>query len=243
MNYISLGFFCSVAMELEKYGLRKESSPFDWTISDFRGVISAIENNFEDYVDYDSLIQSKDNRAWYKNDKYNIWFYHDFDRYKSLEKQIGRVQEKYLRRIKRFYLTISQPTLFIRYIDTESDTNGQSELEYIEENLERIMALIKSFNAENDILFIANEGVYSQKIKIYNVKKDEGDTVARNPVSDSPLLSELFESFDSPDKQANIERYKAKQEKENSTFSFYKKKYERKLKKRLLKEYIHDKVC
>ena len=31
-----------VAGELEKYGLRNASSPFDWMISDFEGVISCI---------------------------------------------------------------------------------------------------------------------------------------------------------------------------------------------------------
>lgn len=38
MNYISLGYFCSIAMDLEKLGLRNESLPFDWVISDFEGV-------------------------------------------------------------------------------------------------------------------------------------------------------------------------------------------------------------
>ena len=46
MNYISLGYFCSVASELERYGLRGESYPFDWVISDFGGVVEAIQNNF-----------------------------------------------------------------------------------------------------------------------------------------------------------------------------------------------------
>lgn len=50
MHYISLGYFCSIAMELERLGLRSESSPFDWLISDFEGVIHAIENHFEDFL-------------------------------------------------------------------------------------------------------------------------------------------------------------------------------------------------
>ena len=36
-HFISLGYFCSVAMELERFGLRSESGPFDWVISDMRG--------------------------------------------------------------------------------------------------------------------------------------------------------------------------------------------------------------
>lgn len=36
-HVISLGFFCSVALELERKGLRDASYPFDWLISDFQG--------------------------------------------------------------------------------------------------------------------------------------------------------------------------------------------------------------
>ena len=43
MKYISLGYFCSIAIDLEKLGLRTESSPFDWVISDFEGVMLAIQ--------------------------------------------------------------------------------------------------------------------------------------------------------------------------------------------------------
>ena len=71
MNYISLGYFCSVASELEKLGLRTESSPFDWVISDFEGVLLAIQNNFSDYLNYSFLAQNKQNHSVYKNIKYN----------------------------------------------------------------------------------------------------------------------------------------------------------------------------
>lgn len=36
-NYISLGYFCGVAQDLEKLGLRNTSSPFDWCITDLGG--------------------------------------------------------------------------------------------------------------------------------------------------------------------------------------------------------------
>ena len=42
-NYISLGYFCEVAKDLEKLGLRNQSSPFDWVISYFPNVINAID--------------------------------------------------------------------------------------------------------------------------------------------------------------------------------------------------------
>lgn len=126
MNYISLGYFCSVASELEKLGLRTESSPFDWVISDFEGDINNIKNHFADYLDYIFLSQDKQNREIYKNIKYNICFFHDFNKYTSLKKQLPHVAEKYNRRIERFYKSITSPTLFIRYISDEEVINGVS---------------------------------------------------------------------------------------------------------------------
>ena len=57
-HFISLGYFCSVALELERIGLRSASSPFDWCISNYKGVMKAIENRFEDFLNYDYLSQS-----------------------------------------------------------------------------------------------------------------------------------------------------------------------------------------
>lgn len=34
-SVISLGYFCSVAIELEKMGIRNFSTPFDWLITDW----------------------------------------------------------------------------------------------------------------------------------------------------------------------------------------------------------------
>ena len=42
-NYISLGYFCEVAKDLERLGLRNQSSPFDWVISYFPKVIYATD--------------------------------------------------------------------------------------------------------------------------------------------------------------------------------------------------------
>ena len=75
INCISLGYFCSVALELERIGLRSASYPFDWTISDFEGVIDAIENNFIHFLDYEYLYQNKEIHSHYRNKKYRISFF------------------------------------------------------------------------------------------------------------------------------------------------------------------------
>ena len=210
-HYISLGYFCSVASDLECIGLRNESSPFDWIICDFEGVIKAIQNNFENFLDYEYLLQNRQNLACYLNTKYNVQFYHDFSPYIPLMEQLSFVKEKYCRRIKRFYESISEPTLFVRYISDEQLVNGSSkELLWIEEHYDEIIMLLKSFNEDNDILFIANEGLQSSKIEIYHVKKDENDVVNRKPIVSTPLLMELFDSFELANREENLLRYKKK---------------------------------
>lgn len=243
-HFISLGYFCSVALELERIGLRSTSSPFDWCISNYEGVIDAIENHFENFLNYDYLFQSDTVHGNYFNIKYKIWFFHDFDKYHSLEEQLPTVRDKYLRRIERFYENIKQPTLFVRYISDEvlNENNKSKELEWIERNHRHILSLLKSFNEDNDIIYIANDGVTSNVINIYNVEKDENDGVARRPLDKNTALNDFLMSFDYEQKQKNIDVFNKKRQKKNKiilkiymkTCSYFKAK--------ILHEYIHDKI-
>ena len=236
MKYISLGYFCSVAMDLEKMGLRSESSPFDWLISDFEGVIRAMENGFADFLNYDDLSQNKAYRTIYKNTRYTIDFYHDFDSLIPLADQLPQVESKYRRRIDRFYESIKEPTLFIRYISDEELVDGKSrELLWIEDNFDRIMGLIRSFNPENDILFMANTGVTSEKFHIYTVEKDKGDAVARSPLFKCSEVHGLLSTADFPDRAKNLERYR----KHHNPLHRYTTKIKALFKKYFLKEYVH----
>lgn len=242
MNYISLGYFCSIASELEKFGLRTESSPFDWVISDFEGVIMAIQEHFAYFVNYEYLSQNMQNRAVYMNTRYKVEFFHDFAEYTSLKKQLQKVQVKYGRRIDRFYKSITQPTLFIRYISDEETVNGVSkELLYIEKNYEQILALLRSFNTFNDILFIANEGVCSSTFAIYHVSKDNNDVVSRTPFCANPTLYRKFSDAEIENKQKNIARYLKKEKYKRSIFYRAKEKVIFNLKRMCLKEYFHEK--
>lgn len=52
-HFISLGFFCSVASELERYGLRSASGPFDWQSCDsFKERMDLINNRFEKFWEH-----------------------------------------------------------------------------------------------------------------------------------------------------------------------------------------------
>lgn len=240
-NYISLGYFCSPALDLERLGIRTASYPFDWLISDFKGVISAIETRFNGFLLYENLQQELSNRSIYTDAYYNFHFYHDFDKYIPLSKQITKVQEKYQRRIARFYNDIAEPTLFIRYISDETCHNEKSlELSYIEENITNILALLKSFNSSNDIIFIANSNVVSDKINIYHVNKDYEDVVARQPLTSNEELNSFFSDLEIPNKNKNIQRYNNKQKRKNSIIVKLKRKAISFFKRHFLREYNHS---
>lgn len=214
-NYISLGYFCSIAQDLERMGLRSTSSPFDWCISNFEGVIDAINRNFENYLDESNLFQSDTVPEHYFDKKYRIWFYHDFDKYHPLKKQLPQVQKKYGKRIRRFYEAIKSPTLFIRYISNEIESSeyGKSEeLVFIEKNYKMIETLLQSYNPNNKILYIANAEVKSDIVPIITVEKDINDTVCRKPLfSESRITAMLDGEYVSRDE--NIARYEKKQKK------------------------------
>ena len=241
-HFISLGYFCSVAMELERIGLRSSSSPFDWLISDFTGVINVISNHFKDFLDYDLLFQNHQYHQIYRNIKYDLTFFHDFDKYRPLQKQLPAVTIKYNQRIERFYRNIKEPTLFIRYIsDEKKDIFNQSvELLWIEDNIKYIKDLLQSFNPENDILFIANMSVISDKIKIYHVMQDENDTVARMPLEKNEELSNLLNGFEYKQRSQNLAYYEKKRQSENSFAAKTQSFITRGTKKVFLREYIHN---
>lgn len=243
-NYISLGYFCEVAQDLEKLGLRNQSSPFDWGISWFPSVIDAIDKEFDDFMAYDHLSQNVNRRERYHEDNYHFYFFHDFNKYKPLSYQYKKVKEKYDRRIKRFLSTIKSPTLFVRYISAEEldEYNKSLELIWIENNYEYIIKTLKRFNPENDIIFIGDETVKSNIIKIYMVPKDENDVVSRSPIFNNKELCPILSSVDFPGKEENIKRYLIKDKKRRSYFNRLNKAILHFLQKMLLREYKHTKT-
>ena len=204
-HFISLGSFCSVALDLEALGLRDASMPFDWNIDlRFEGVIDCIEKGFEHFLDGDELRQSEEAPEHYM-DRYDVQFFHDFNMWEPLADQLPAVQDKYERRIRHFYQVTAEPTLFFRYMDDRIlDADGTvHELRYIEENYDHIMAVLKGLNPENELVLIANEGVKSEKLKIYGVEKDKGDVVARVPREKNKELGALLDSLTIDNQEAN----------------------------------------
>lgn len=239
-HYISLGYFCEVAQDLEKLGLREFSSPFDWVISDFSCVMKAIENGFEDYLNCDNLLQNAACRCHYYESKYHFYSFHDFSPYISLEEQYQGVKEKYDRRINRFFKEIKSPTLFIRYISSEDvDNSGKSmELDWIEQNYQYIRDVLKKYNEDNDILFIGDETVISEAIKIYHVSRDKKEKVSKLPIYNNKELYPLLQSVDFPGREENQKRYRERRK----LFKRISKRARCCLQKIFLKEYKHSKT-
>ncbi len=235
-NFVSLGYFCSIALELEEMGLRNCSYPFDWCISDYTGVEQAIFTRFEGFMEYENLYQYKEKKSLYRDTKYGITFVHDFDRYTSLEKQLPKVKEKYRRRIEKFYKNLEMPTICIRYI---SDERGKEELENIEKNYQSLLEFLQRFNKNNKLIFIANEGIQSDKIRIYNVKVDKGDKVSRNPIHQCKELYDTLNSMKFQKREENIKFYKIKQKRKNNIVNKGKINFNKILLKLTKKEYEH----
>ena len=236
-SIISLGFFCSTALELERVGLRSHSSPFDWVLSlRFDKVIELIENNFENFLNIDYLQQYRSNPSFYMNSKYDIHFYHDFNKYKTLEMQIKDIEIKYKRRISRFYESIKNKTLFIRYISSEE------ECIFIENNLQKILSIIKKYNKENDIIFIINDDIKHNLSSCFSVKKDNDDTVARTFIEKNEELRKFLMSgiYDYENRKKNIKIINTKKIKQKRLNKF--NRCIRGLKKIILKPKIHSSI-
>lgn len=243
-NFISLGHFCGVAYDLGRLGLRAQSSPFDWVISSFPGVIQAIRDEFTDFLDLEHLSQNTEDRSHYHEEKYGLYFFHDFSRYEPLATQYGAVKAKYERRIERFLLAIEEPTLFVRYIASDkADASGKSlELKWIEQNLSLIENVLKKFNPENKIIFMGDETVQSDLIQIFHVSKAEGERVPGSPIYQSPELLALLSEIDFPNREKNRTFFLSQEKKKRSLPAKLKNKFLRGFNRLFSKEYQHSKT-
>lgn len=233
-HIISLGHFCGVAQELERLGLRDASYPFDWLITKREPLHQLIDNHFDGFLEYDNLYQYSPIGNIYKNKQYGygVSFYHDFSRYKPLDEQIDEVQKKYTRRIERFYTAITEPTLFIRYVNNEDDA------EYYSKHSDERLAYYKQFCPENELIFVVDEKFRNLTIKnAFYVKSDFNDTVARRFTDKNKELLDLLlsdEIYDKNERRKNLAVYnesKKKKQYKNSAVNKVLKKAESKLRK------------
>lgn len=191
-NIISLGAFCFVASELRRYEVRKKAYPFDWIITDLKTVIELIENEFLNFTALKYLEKKEENNiVFYDNNAYSlIRFIHDFN--ENCDNTV-LIQDKYQRRIQRFYQDIKSETLFVRYII------NQGEYKYILKKHDKISKLLKSFNSNNDIIYIVNDDIkinyffnFLKSIKVYSVEKDLNESVAKKFLDKNIKLKKII---------------------------------------------------
>ena len=206
-HIVSLGHFCSPAMEFEKIDRRPFSLPFDWLITpELCTVMELVDNGFQDFLNEEYMYQFKTHPQYYRNTKYTIDFYHDFSPLKSFQSQIDDVSKKYSRRIERFYDVVNRPTLFLRYITAK-------DAEYVSEHYEAILHWAQKFNPLNSIVFVANKDIqvkFNAEIPVYYVERDQNDSVSRAFLSvDNGLLQYILDHVASvtPKKQTPSNRY------------------------------------
>lgn len=240
-NYISLGHCCYVASELNDLGLRNRSYPFDWIRSRWRAVEHSLKTNFNGFLDYDSLYQKKHDLHVYKDLDYGVSFFHDFSKSKSLKSQLSNVQEKYNKRIDRFFYCIKTPTLFFRYCW------DYDELKYISDNYIEVESLIKSFCNQNEIVFLSHDlpddlDVSSIKYLFFIEKSKEGST-NENPISSCNELYNYLKTVHYPKRQENLEYNKEKELHFSAKMNLV-QRIKRKINKiQERKTYIHKKQC
>jgi len=112
MIRISLGSDCSVAYNLQRLGYRVYSFPLDWLLS--KNITNVLREDFKDFCNpkylkfcnrvnccniSENFTEDTHNMIRVIHTKYKLHFLHDF-----IEKEINEeVEEKYERRIQRFY--------------------------------------------------------------------------------------------------------------------------------------------
>ncbi|MFC1616397.1 DUF1796 family putative cysteine peptidase [Patescibacteria group bacterium] len=218
-HIISIGYFCSVASELDRKSFRSEAYPFDWLIIDLDSLTDLISNKFKDFINPTMLAQYIKPKNVIMHTKYNLKFFHDFDPQKSIINQLPKAGEKFFRRIKRLYdaLNSQDPILFVRYISTES-TNKDTP-----KKITRFISEIEKFTNNFQLLLINHSDQtfshLSPKIldELY-VKKDQNDQVARK-FFDNQKISFRFQNnveIDIKKRIYNLNRFREKQTNTNN---------------------------
>jgi hypothetical protein len=98
---ISLGSNCSVTYQLNKYNLRQQSFPFDWSKITIKQLNKVLESKFKDYENvFIKKFSENHDSSYILSNKYNITFAHEiFNKYNNSIEEFNQVL---LRRINNF---------------------------------------------------------------------------------------------------------------------------------------------
>jgi hypothetical protein len=192
---ISLGFNCTMALQLDRNQLRKKSFPFDWNVTSLQGLCDVIDNHFADFLNPHYLIVRTGSAyvPGVTNVKYNIALAHDFPDTQGVVASnyldyLPDIQEKYERRIKRFYnaCNMAEKVYFFRtkfwWWPLQSDAQDK-------ENVKKLRDILtKHFPLNNWVLVVTSDDMQYKhdwqmpKVKNFYMSKgtdDEWNSVFR----------------------------------------------------------------
>ena len=141
---ISLGSNCSITYQLNKYNLRLQSFPFDWSKITIKQLNKVLEMNFHDYENiFIKKFSENHDSSYIVSNKYNIIFAHEiFDKY-----NIEEFKKVLVKRINNFINNKS----FIKFVRIELQPITKS---YLDELNKLILLLDKYFDNYKIILLI-----------------------------------------------------------------------------------------
>ncbi|MDD3237355.1 MAG: DUF1796 family putative cysteine peptidase [Candidatus Gastranaerophilales bacterium] len=167
----SIGDNCGCAMYLSDHNLRATSGPLDWLVGQkLKDSVELIVSDFKNLLKQNLFIKTQlensSTHDTYKNTFWDIDFIHDFPVGIPIGDSFSAVEEKYQRRINRFYELIKNKNrvLFVWFSLSSQDSN--------EEIIDLSKKLNNKFKKEIDLLIIehdetkALEGI--EKIKLNN---------------------------------------------------------------------------
>lgn len=179
MEYISLGSNCSLTYQLNKFKLRTQAYPFDWTKISLQQLIDVLENNFENYsesikfkkislshpiIDSDNNLELNSSSIVVSN-KYKISFAHEITSQYELEEFKNRINAR-IKRLDELSLNHSTNFIKIKFIRIELSPINSSwaqkilKLIYLLDNNFVQYELILIINSSDNFEFPSNVKIY-----------------------------------------------------------------------------------
>lgn len=166
-NYISLGYYCGPAASMEFHGFRRASGPFDWYVSDYKGVIRSIDEKFEHFLEFENLQHVEGAPHFFNDVKYGFHFNHEIGIGEKPDRRYFSIKEKYQRRYWRFLQMLGEGCILLRAV------KDQEEIEYINENSQSISRLFCEYNQQNMVVYlIPNNLIEGHDVKFPYYKVD-----------------------------------------------------------------------
>lgn len=171
---VSIGEDCACTSYLRRCNLQNFSYPFDWlTNAPIENRIDLICNDFKDFLNPEDLeimqkptaFKADPKHDYYKNNKNELYFWHDFPNETSFQSSYLKVSEKYQRRIERLYNDIenSQKILFTWLSHTKLHSEDEIQEAYQKLNMKfknkEIYLLVIENNIENKSVKLKDEHI------------------------------------------------------------------------------------